>query len=344
MDQAPRGLLVSVGTLSVLVLALAGCAAPAATPSPPATSAPIAERPLPVIPVGCDELVSDDSLGAFVGDGVGLAVLASTPSVSDDLVERAGGLLECRWGDDPVTDGSATSYVDVSVLPASESERADVWLSAYDEAAGCRLGSTLDDVVVTLCDTIEVLNGYWVTARSAFANQIEPSAVQERFDSFVADIVSIVGAQAAPDAAGVAANPLAAALCEDGAAIFEAAFGETPSRYVGEDSGRYDMRIAAAERAGALGCGWRVAGATWEFSIVPEATWMFDEAAIQTSTGPSGSVIELADLGIEGVPAYGACDGTVCRLNALVDGSLLHAEVFGPSEIGPVLQQLLAGL
>jgi hypothetical protein len=344
MDQASPRLLVSVGTLSVLALALAGCTVPAATPSPSATTEPVAERPLPAIPVGCDELASDDALGALVGDGVGLAPLESTRSVSDDIVVRAGGLLECRWGDDPVATGWATSYVDVSVLAAAESEASDVWLSAFEETAGCQLGRTAGDVTVTSCNTIEVVNGYWVTARSAFANQIDPTAVQERFDVFAADLVSIVGAEPAPDTPGISANPLAAALCENGAATLEVAFGEPPARYVDEDAGRYDMRIAAAQRAGTLGCGWRVADMTWEFSIVPEATWMFDETAIQTSSGPSGSVVELADLGIAGVPAYGACDGTVCQLNALVDGSLLHAEVFGPSEIGPVLEQLLAGV
>lgn len=345
MDQASHKLLVSVGTLSVLILALAGCTVPAVTPSPPVTTEPVAERPLSTIPVGCDELASDDTLGALVGDGVGLAVLESTPSVSDDLVVRAGGLLECRWGDDPVVNGGATSYVDVNVLAATESERADYWLSAFEEAKGCQLGRTFNDVMITSCDTIEVVNGYWVTARSAFANQIDPPAVRERFDAFVAELVSIVGAEAAPDPLpDVPADPLATALCENGVATLEAAFGETPARYVGEDAGRYDMHIAASERAGAVECGWRVAGATWEFSIVPEATWMFDETAILTSTGPSGSVVELTDLGIGGVPAYGACDGTVCQLTALVDGSLLHAEVFGPSEIGPVLEQLLTGV
>jgi hypothetical protein len=344
MDQASPRLLVSVGTFSALALALAGCTSPAATPSPPDTTEPVAERPLPAIAVGCDELASDDSLRALVGDDMGLAFLESTPSVSDDLVVRAGGLLECRWGDDPVATGWATSYLDVSVLPASESDGAEVWLSAFEETGGCRLGRTVDDVMVTSCNTIEIVNGYWVTARSAFANQIDPTAVQERFDVLAADLVSIVGSEAAPETPGTPANPLATALCENGAATLEAAFGETPTRYVDEDSGRYDMRIAAAERAGALGCGWRVADTIWEFSIVPEATWMFDESAIQTSTGPSGSVVELADLGIEGVPAFGACDGTVCVLNALVDGSLLHAEVFGPNEIGTALEQLLAGV
>lgn len=301
-DARRAALLLGFGTI-VLILGTA-CAAP----PPPlegssgptgsvASPANDGDEPLPVLPIGCADLLGVDELQQTIPSPLEVwADESSTPRGFDLIAYRQAGGLHCVWGGEGGTDGVPDVGVQLWVTPDAADEFREHATGTIYPDGDLLVTDTIEGASVLDCGTGEFTGlsctadvlaaGDWWVYLTARADTGDARS----YDDALADTTALTESIVAKIAAAGDARPAwtapdatdGSAWCED-ASLASVALGVDADGILIEPYRSTGDVAALAERAGGSQCIWSTADETSNVRIrtLQGGAWAFDQLAAE---------------------------------------------------------------
>jgi hypothetical protein len=335
-DPRRAALLLGIGTI-VLLIGTA-CAAPpppieGSTPTGSAASpANDGAEPLPVLPIGCADLLGVDALQQTIPSPLEVWTdESSTPRGFDLIAYRQAGGLHCVWGGEGGTDGVPDVGVQLWVTPDASDEFREHATGAMYPEGDLLVNDTIEGASVLDCGTGEFAGlsctadalaaGDWWVYLTARAD----SGDARSYDDAVADttalaesIIAGIASAGEPRPAWTAPDATdGSAWCED-TSLASVALGVDADGILVEPYRSPGVVAALAERAGGSQCIWSTADESSNVRIrtLQGGAWVFDRLAAEQLG--AGEVFPGEAQPIE-TPADGALLACGDGCNAVLD-------------------------
>ena len=348
------------------ILAVAGCASPAAEPAPTHASKPAehAATPTPTATValpspgwpyaiGCEGILPTATVQSHIVAPISLKYDEhSVPSRASDVAMADAGALTCVWGGTDRTDSSYDDGLTLTVLPDAATEFAS-WKASSGASSG---GGSICSV--NPCGDDRLVGTTWFSLRLSDSRRAGGSGANlSADDSALAALITTALGNLGPRSA--AWTPPASAengrrFCDPAeAAVLAGVMGIEATRITQRSGSEYvDLGTVAVNRGGLQECSWDIGPQSdsggVSIATVPGGAWALPRMlAAPQSHYPLGSMSAIRVSGTDGAVA-GCGDG--CEALFSFGGSLVSLSISPPSEgsalptFEPQLERFIASL